>query len=375
MKKYITSICIVLVLMISILSGKSYAISLDNLNVNLDKTVVRPGENIEIKIYFGALLEEYIFNIAYDNKIFEYVSSEGGDAIDQGNIVELKFSKKENDYSKDHISLIFKAKNDITTSNPTNFAVTGKNFKIENSDEYVDNMDSSISKEVLVEPEYEDYVINLDYEAEEIIANKETNMQISITSNIGRYYEKAKLFAKVTPTDSTSRMIAINEEDKKEYDLFKTFWKDDGYKIGGKDVTQVLNVTTMFEKSGEYSVTLNLVDGENNDNIIVSKTVNLLVNENLEDGNSNNIANNDLNTTNIINNIENTNIASDVSAIENSNINLKGENSNVQTNTNTVPNMLPKTGSNIYIPILIITLLIISLIIYINNKNKIENDK
>ena len=41
MKKYITSICIVLVLMISILSGKSYAISLDNLNVNLDKTVVR----------------------------------------------------------------------------------------------------------------------------------------------------------------------------------------------------------------------------------------------------------------------------------------------------------------------------------------------
>ena len=65
--------------------------------------------------------------------------------------------------------------------------------------------------------------------------------------------------------------------------------------------------------------------GENNDNIIVSKTVNLLVNENLEDGNSNNIANNDLNTTNIINNIENTNIASDVSAIENSNINLKAK--------------------------------------------------
>lgn len=66
----------VMLLTVLIFTGTSYAASLDTIDVQTDKTIVRPGEEVKVTIQFGQDLGAYTFDVAYDNNIFDYVSSE-----------------------------------------------------------------------------------------------------------------------------------------------------------------------------------------------------------------------------------------------------------------------------------------------------------
>ena len=69
MKKIISLIIITLLLATLVLTGYSYAASLDTLTVDVDKTTVRPGEEVKVTINFGTDLGAYTFDIKYDNNL------------------------------------------------------------------------------------------------------------------------------------------------------------------------------------------------------------------------------------------------------------------------------------------------------------------
>ena len=71
-----------------------YADTLDTLDINPDKSIVHPNENVTLNINFGQALGAYTFTVAYDNNLFEYVSSEGGTANDLGDKVKVTFYRR-----------------------------------------------------------------------------------------------------------------------------------------------------------------------------------------------------------------------------------------------------------------------------------------
>jgi len=74
MKKIINIFSILAVLSLIIFSTRTYAASLDSIDINTSKTIVRPGEEVEVTINFGEDLGAYTFDIAYDDNLFEYAS-------------------------------------------------------------------------------------------------------------------------------------------------------------------------------------------------------------------------------------------------------------------------------------------------------------
>ena len=76
MKQIISIFTIVTLLTVLIFTGTVYAATLDTIDVQTDKTTVRPGEEVKVTVQFGEDLGAYTFEVAYDNKIFEYVSAE-----------------------------------------------------------------------------------------------------------------------------------------------------------------------------------------------------------------------------------------------------------------------------------------------------------
>ncbi len=77
MKKIISIFTMIILLSVLIFTGSSYAASLDTIDVQTDKTMVRPGEEVKVMIQFGQDLGAYTFDVSYDNHIFDYVSAEG----------------------------------------------------------------------------------------------------------------------------------------------------------------------------------------------------------------------------------------------------------------------------------------------------------
>ena len=74
MKKIISIISLIM-LSLLVFSGNVFAAPLNSVTVNTDKTTVRPGEEVRVNVDFGQALGSYTVDIAYDNSIFEYVSS------------------------------------------------------------------------------------------------------------------------------------------------------------------------------------------------------------------------------------------------------------------------------------------------------------
>lgn len=273
MKKLISILIIISLLIIVTFSGCSFAVSLDAINVDINKTTVRPGENVTLTIEFGTDLGSYTFDIAYDDNIFEYVSTDGGTASDTTDKVRVVYYDSTGGSNpRTNMSIIFKAKEDITTSNPTELTVTGEGLANADASVNYDDITSPIVKNITVEPEYIDYTLKLDYTGK-ITKDEEKEMTLSYSSPMGRYYEHARLIAEATTPSGATVQLLGTDSGQLEHDIIQSGWGDaQGYKIGGKDVSQVLNVRALFSHEGEYSITLKLIDRDTSDSTIAEKT-------------------------------------------------------------------------------------------------------
>ncbi len=335
MKKLISILTIILLVTLVTFSGRSFAASLDSINVETNKTTVRPGENVTLTIEFGTDLGAYTFDIAYDNNIFDYVSVDGGTPNDTKDKVRVVYHDSSGGTNpRTNMSIVFKAKEGITTSNPTELTVTGEGLSNADTSVTYDDITSPIVKNMTVEPEYIDYTLKLEHTGN-IIKNEEKEMTISYSSPMGRYYEHARLIAEAkTPSGATVQLLGT-DSGQLEHDIIQSGWGDpQGYKIGGKDVSQVLKVRGLFSHEGEYSITLKLIDRDNSDSTIVEKTFSF-------------------------------NVLNEESTIPQPPAETPEE---VVTEEKT-PTELPKTGNNYYAIIIAIILVLTSLYIY-NRKRK-----
>lgn len=344
----------------------SYADSLDTIQVDVSKTTVRPGEEVTLTINFGIGLGAYTFDINYDDNIFEYVSVSNGTPNDTSGNVRVAFHDSTGGTNpSESLSVVFRAKADLTTSNPTELTVTGEGLSNSDASVTYDDILTPIVKNITVEPEYQDYNINLDYTGD-IIAGEEKDMTISYSSSMGRYYEHARLIAESTsPSGANVKLVGIDQSKGAE-DIIQSGWGDpQGYKIGGKDVTQVLNVKGLFTDAGDYTITLKLIDRDNSDSIIAEKTFSLSAIEKSSDGLA--TSPND-NSSETVDEAKDENVESET-AEENINTETEENKEIMNTENSEKPTSLPKTGNNIYIPIAIIMIGLVSFAIYYNRKN------
>lgn len=343
MKKIISIITILIVLTAIIFTNNSYAATLDTINIEIDKTTITPGENVTVSIKFGENLGAYTFDIAYDNNIFEFVSADGGTANDTTDKIKVTYFDTTGGSSpRNNMSVTFKAKSDITTSNPTEFTVTAEGLANADATVTFDDITTPIVKNVVVEPQFVEYTLKFEH-SEKVIKGQENEMKLSIYSLMGKYYEHARLVVDVTPTEGGNVKLLATDEQKLEHDLVQSGWGDaQGFKIGGPNYSQVLNLRGIFDKTGNYIITFKLIDRDDSDKEITRNTYQVTVV--------------DSTTTPETPNSSNTQ-------------QTNPENPTTTQNQNTVtPTKLPKTGTNIYIPVIFIIISLISSYIYFNKR-------
>lgn len=352
MKKIVSIISILLIVSLAIFTGNVYAAPLNSVSVETSKDLVRPGEEVKVNIEFGQALGSYTFDIAYDNSIFEYVSNEGGTPNDMGDKVRVVFYDSSGGTNpRNNMSVTFKAKSDITTSNPTEFNVTAEGLANSDASVTYDDITTPITKNLTVEPQYVDYTLSLVPVNGTLIKDEENEMKLTYSSPMGKYYEKARLVAESTGTGDVK--LLGTDEQQLEHDIIESGWgEEQGYKIGGKDVSQTLNVRGVFSKAGNYKITLKLIDRENSDTVIAEKTFDFTVEEKSEV------------------------VPPQTGETESGTTESKPEEITppveVEENVteNKVPTQLPKTGINIYIPICLVLSILLGMVIYYNKKKK-----
>ena len=283
MKKIISIVTILAIICMFTFSINVYADSLQSINVTLDKEKVHPGEEIKVNIDFGEDLGAYTANIAYDNNLLEYVSSEGGTANDNSTRVKVYFYDETGGSNpRRNMSVTFKAKEGIDTSNPTEFSITLEGLANPDASVNYDDVLVPIIKDVTVEPMYQDYKIALNYTGD-ILINAEKDMDLVISSAMGKNYEHTRILGSVNgPEGSTAKLLATDSNEM-EHDIFQSGWGEaQGDPIGGKDVNKVLKVRGLFSKAGEYEITLKLVDRDASDAEIAKQTFKVVVKEETE---------------------------------------------------------------------------------------------
>ena len=353
MKKIINITLILIIFVTLVLNLKIYAAELTTLDIQTNKTTVRPGEEVTINVNFGESLGTYTVDVLYDNAIFEYVSAEGGTVANVANKVRvLYYDSTGGSNPRNSMSVTFRAKSDITTSNPTEFSVTATGLSNNDASTTFDDITVPIIKNVIVEPEFIDYSLKLEYTGD-VIVDEPKQMKISYSSSMGRYYEHARLIAEATtPEGGTVKLKAI-DNNKLEHDIIQSGWGDaQGYSIGGENFAQILNVEGIFSKEGKYSITLKLIDRDNSDNAITQKSFDIAVGAGITQTPT------DTNTTNQV--VGNTTIDTNTAT------NLASNTSS--TSNTTTPTTLPKTGINLYIPTIIIISCLAGFFIYYNKR-------
>ena len=362
MKKIIAIISIIM-LALFIFGVNSYADSLDSINIETTKTLVRPGEEVKVTIKFGQDLGAYTFDVAYDNNIFEYVSAEGGTSNDLNDKVRVVFfDSSGGSNARSYMSVTFRAKEGITTSNPTEFKITGEGLSNSDASVTFDDITTPITKNVTVEPEYVDYTLKLEHSGN-IIVEQENQMTISYSSPMGRYYEHARLIAEATSTTGGTVRLLATDNSQLEYDIIQNGWGDaQGYKIGGKDVLQTLQVRGIFSREGEYTITLKLIDRDTSDQVIAEKSFKITATEQTQPTPPETDVNNPEGETG-----GTTNPEQDTTEGTTDEIIPEAE---LDENTTKTPTKLPKTGTNLYIPIVGIVIILISFCVYYNKRKK-----
>jgi len=336
MKKIVSIILIFLVLFS--FSINLYAVELTGLNITTDKQNVHPNEEIRINIQFGEQLGSYTFDIAYDSNLLEYVTADGGTANDNGTRVRVYFYDTTGGSApRENMSVTFRAKEEIVSSNPTDLSVTAEGLANSDATIEYDDITTPITKSIVVEPLYEDYQLNLSYDGE-ILENQEKEMKIEIRSLMGRNYEHTRIIAETQVPEGQTVKILGTDSNNLEHDIIQNGWgSSEGDPIGGENVTKELDVRGKFSGKGEYTITLKLINRDNSDEVIASETFEINV-----IGEKEEITNNTNQTTN--NTTEDTNIVTN-----------EVINENIVTNkpTNT-PTSLPKTGNTIYFSAIIL---------------------
>lgn len=259
------------------------AATLDNIDVDVSKTKIAPGEQVTVTVNFGTELGAYTIDVAYDNNLFDYVSSQGGAENDNGTRVRLVYPNQtgSSPVARTNASVTFKAKENIVTSNPTDFAVTLTGLAETNPDNTFDDIVDAIKKDVLVEPNYVDYTLALNYEGS-IEPNVAKAMTLTTSSAMGKNYDHVRLTAEVTtkPSDNATTKLLATNPDGNEIDILQTGWGEaDGYALGGKNVKHELALTGEFSEIGNYGIQVKLTDRDDADAVIVEKTFNIAVAE------------------------------------------------------------------------------------------------
>lgn len=344
MKKIVNLILMSLLIFCALqINVNGASIPLNSVAVDVTKEKILPGENVTVNINFGTELGAYTFDVAYDNNIFEYVSSEGGTENDNGTRVRVTYYDSTGGTNpRSNMSVTFKAKENITSTNPTDFSITAEGLANSDASQEYDDITTAIKKNVTVEPNYVDYTIDFNYSGK-IIFGEEKAMELITKSSMGRNYDHVKMKVEVTkkPSDNaTVRLLAI-EKTRNQVDLVQEGWGEpDGYKLGGKDVEQVLEVQALFSEVGEYGIKISLLDKDSSDAVIVEKDFTFNVEENSvndednENNNTNEIIPGGNETTGETENTENITNTENVENIEE------------------MPENLPKTGMTKYIYII-----------------------
>ncbi len=347
MKKICNALLILSILFTFILliqTNSVQAAALDDIAISTDKDTVNPGETVTLTINFGKSLGAYTFDIAYDNSLLEYVETNGGTASDNGTRVRVVFYDSTGGTNpRESMTITFKAKEGILTSNPTDLAVTAEGLSNADASENYDDITTALEKNIVVEPNYEAYTFDLTYTGSPIV-NEEKELILSLTSSMGKNYDHARIIAEATTPDGGNVQLKGTDETQTEYDLIDSGWGDpSGYAIGGENVNKTLNLIGIFDKAGEYTITFKLIDRDSSDAIIAENSFTITVTD-----------------TEILPSEE-----------ETTEDNTEEETSNEQTTTEeNLPTQLPKTGINIYIPIAVTIIAVISIFIYVITKKK-----
>lgn len=358
MKKIVSITLILLITLFTVFTITSNAADLGSINIVTDKTTVRPDEEVKVNVEFGTDLGAYTFSFAYDNNIFDYVSAEGGTANDTGDKVKVTYHDSTGGTApRTNMSITFKAKADITTSNPTEFTITAEGLANADASVTYDDITSPIVKNVTVEPQYEDYTLKLESTGD-IIKEEEKEMTLSYSSPMGKYYEHARLIAEAkTPAGGTVQLLGKDSQ-QLEHDIIQSGWGDaQGYKIGGKDISQVLKLRGIFSHAGDYTITLKLIDRDNSDTTIAEKTFQFKVLEKTPTVPQPPVENPDNNITPPEEETPTTPETEQPTGPE-------------QKPEEELPTELPKTGMNIYLPIAFIIVLLMLSVWYFNKNAK-----
>lgn len=350
--KKITNIILIISTIFTIIllfnTSKVQAVALDDIEISTNKNKVNPGDTITLTVTFGKPLGAYTFDISYDKNLLEYVETDGGTPNDNGTRVRVVFYDSTGGTSpRESMNITFKAKEGIITSNPTDLAVTAEGLSNPDASESYDDITKALEKNIVVEPRYEDYKFNLSY-TEGTIVNEEKEMKLSLISRMGKNYDHARIIAEATTPDGGNVQLKGTDETQTEYDLIDSGWGDpSGYAIGGQNVNKVLNLRGIFDKSGTYTLTFKLIDRDNSDTVVAENSFQVTVK--------------DTETT-----------LPEEEIPENNTEGTTGEgNDNQQNNVEeNLPSQLPKTGMNLYIPVAVIFIAIISTSLYINMKKK-----
>lgn len=345
MKKFFKTIFVMSFILLGILVGKSNAAALDAIQINTNKEIVNPGSEIVLNINFGKPLGAYTFDINYDNNLLEFVSTDGGTENDNGTRVRIVYYDSSGGSNpKESMNVTFKAKEEIQTSNPTDFSITAEGLSNPDASESYDDITVPIKKSITVEPQYEDYKFELTYSGNPII-NEEKEMTLTLSSAMGRFYDHSRILAEATTPNNGNVQLLGTDENQLEHDLIDSGWGDvSGDKIGG-NVTKTLNLRGIFDTAGQYTITFKLIDRDNSDSVIAENSFTINVEE-----------------KQIIPPTEE-NPPTEIPSENNPNNVAEGQ---VQGNNteNDLPKELPKTGYNYY-AIFGITILVIGLAVYI----------
>lgn len=357
MKNKLIKISILILLFLSV-QIKCFGESLENLKINIDKSVVHPSEEVTLKIDFGRLLSEFEINIAYDKNLFGYYSANKDiNLYDNGDVVTLSYPTMSTKDAISEIEVTFKAKEHVTTTNPTDLKVTIQNMKDSLKDELIENPLLPIEKELVVEPIYKDYQFFLEHD-DTLSKNKDINMKLILKSEMGQIYQNTKIHAIIISESESEVQITATDLLGKKYNILEDGWGgENGESIGGLNVSKELNLNTLFSDSGNYKITFELRDINNSGFVIASKTFNLKVDDEIKKQNN-------------ISKLENV-ISENKTATSGEPIKIE---ENKVTNTNEVvykPTTLPKAGSTIYF--LILPSIGILILIYCIFKKKDEN--
>ena len=240
------------------------------------------------------------------------------------------------------MKITFRAKTGITTSNPTELSVTAEGLANNDASQEYDDITTPIVKNITVEPVYQDYQINLSYTGD-VVQNEEKDMTLEISSNMGRYYEHARIIAEAVTPDGGQVTLKGTDEKGLEHDIIQSGWGDaQGEKIGGANVSKVLNLKGNFTKAGKYTVTIKLIDRDSSDSEIAIKSFDINVVETSGTNTGDNT------------NQEGNTIGNEISGNQNIVQNETNNNQVQNTAEENLPETLPKTGRNIFVPIIIL---------------------